>query len=71
MSQCCFCPTGVTTAFSGKDYRLLGVDLSELPKLRVALDEAGLDSEIPTLFIAEVVLTYMENSRSVELSFVS
>ncbi|XP_015708019.1 tRNA wybutosine-synthesizing protein 4 isoform X2 [Coturnix japonica] len=55
---------GATTAFSGKDYRLLGVDLSELPKLRIALDEAGLDNEVPTLFIAEVVLTYMENSRS-------
>ncbi|OXB52440.1 hypothetical protein ASZ78_003496, partial [Callipepla squamata] len=60
----CFCPTGVTTAFSGKDYRLLGVDLSELPRLSIALEEAGLDSEVPTLVIAEVVLTYMENSSS-------
>jgi len=49
----------------------LGVDLSELPKLSIALEEAGMDNEVPTLFIAEVVLTYMENSRSVELSFVS
>uniref|UniRef100_A0A8V0X6L3 tRNA wybutosine-synthesizing protein 4 n=1 Tax=Gallus gallus TaxID=9031 RepID=A0A8V0X6L3_CHICK len=56
--------SGVTTAFSGKDYRLLGVDLSELPKLSIALEEAGMDNEVPTLFIAEVVLTYMENSRS-------
>ncbi|XP_065601815.1 tRNA wybutosine-synthesizing protein 4 [Cyrtonyx montezumae] len=55
---------GVATAFSGKDYRLLGVDLSELPKLSIALEEAGLDSEVPTLIIAEVVLTYMENSSS-------
>ncbi|KAM7129639.1 tRNA wybutosine-synthesizing protein 4 isoform 1-T1 [Ciconia maguari] len=54
---------GVIT-FSGKDYKLLGVDLSELSELERALEEAGLDNEIPTLFIAEVVLTYMENSRS-------
>ncbi|NWI09455.1 TYW4 protein, partial [Crypturellus soui] len=51
-------------AFSGKDYKLLGVDLSELSKLEKALQEAGLDKEVPTLFLAEVVLTYMENSRS-------
>ncbi|NXX75018.1 TYW4 protein, partial [Urocolius indicus] len=55
--------SGVIT-FSGKDYKLLGVDLSELSQLESALEEAGLDSEIPTLFIAEVVLTYTENSRS-------
>ncbi|XP_065535107.1 tRNA wybutosine-synthesizing protein 4 isoform X1 [Lathamus discolor] len=54
---------GVVT-FSGKDYKLLGVDLSELSQLERALEEAGLDTEITTLFIAEVVLTYMENSRS-------
>ncbi|NXI45801.1 TYW4 protein, partial [Galbula dea] len=50
--------------FSGEDYKLLGVDLSELSELERALEEAGLDKEIPTLFIAEVVLTYMESSRS-------
>ncbi|KFR09785.1 Leucine carboxyl methyltransferase 2, partial [Opisthocomus hoazin] len=54
---------GVIT-FSGEDYKLLGVDLSELSELQRALKEAGLDNEIPTLFIAEVVLTYMESSRS-------
>ncbi|KAM9019549.1 tRNA wybutosine-synthesizing protein 4 isoform 1-T1 [Ara ararauna] len=54
---------GVIT-YSGKDYKLLGVDLSELSQLERALDEAGLNTEITTLFIAEVVLTYMENSRS-------
>ncbi|XP_052668990.1 tRNA wybutosine-synthesizing protein 4 isoform X1 [Harpia harpyja] len=54
---------GVIT-FSGEDYKLLGVDLSELSELERALEEAGLDNGIPTLFIAEVVLTYMENSRS-------
>ena len=65
-----FCLPGVIT-FSGGDYKLLGVDLSELSELERALEEAGLDKEIPTLFIAEVVLTYMEDSRSVELSAVN
>ncbi|KAI1241390.1 hypothetical protein IHE44_0004861 [Lamprotornis superbus] len=50
--------------FSGEDYKLLGVDLSELSELERTLEEAGLNNEIPTLFIAEVVLTYMENTRS-------
>ncbi|NXS91933.1 TYW4 protein, partial [Jacana jacana] len=54
---------GVVT-FSGEDYKLLGVDLSELSELERALEEAGLNKDIPTLFLAEVVLTYMENSRS-------
>ncbi|KAF2984959.1 hypothetical protein EK904_000383 [Melospiza melodia maxima] len=49
---------------SGDDYKLLGVDLSELPELERTLEEAGLNKEIPTLFIAEVVLTYMETARS-------
>lgn len=62
-----FCLPGVI-AFSVEDYKLLGVDLSELSELERALEEAGLDNGIPTLFIAEVVLTYMENSRSVALS---
>ncbi|XP_066170349.1 tRNA wybutosine-synthesizing protein 4 isoform X1 [Sylvia atricapilla] len=50
--------------FSGGDYKLLGADLSELSELERILEEAGLNNEIPTLFIAEVVLTYMENPRS-------
>ncbi|XP_023801618.1 tRNA wybutosine-synthesizing protein 4 isoform X2 [Cyanistes caeruleus] len=50
--------------FSAVDYKLLGVDLSELSELERTLEEAGLNKEIPTLFIAEVVLTYMENTRS-------
>ncbi|NXH18741.1 TYW4 protein, partial [Bucco capensis] len=50
--------------FSGEDYKLLGVDLSELSELERALEEAGLDNEVPTLFVAEVVLTYLESSRS-------
>ncbi|XP_054020553.1 tRNA wybutosine-synthesizing protein 4 isoform X2 [Dryobates pubescens] len=46
------------------DYKLLGADLSQLPELERALEQAGVDREVPTLFIAEVVLAYMESSRS-------
>ncbi|XP_069737793.1 tRNA wybutosine-synthesizing protein 4 isoform X2 [Phaenicophaeus curvirostris] len=53
-----------SVAVSGEGFRLLGVDLSELPRLDEALEEAGLDPGIPTLFLAEVVLTYMETTRS-------
>nr|XP_056714734.1 tRNA wybutosine-synthesizing protein 4 [Euleptes europaea] len=50
--------------FAGEDYRLLGVDLAELPKLEEALSCAGLDPQAPTMLLAEVVLTYMEVERS-------
>ncbi|XP_054020555.1 tRNA wybutosine-synthesizing protein 4 isoform X4 [Dryobates pubescens] len=50
--------------FSAGDYKLLGADLSQLPELERALEQAGVDREVPTLFIAEVVLAYMESSRS-------
>ncbi|XP_078239002.1 tRNA wybutosine-synthesizing protein 4-like [Pogona vitticeps] len=50
--------------FSGEDYKLLGVDLSELSRLEEALQGAGLDSRVPTMILAEVVLTYMEVERS-------
>ncbi|XP_015274463.1 PREDICTED: tRNA wybutosine-synthesizing protein 4 [Gekko japonicus] len=50
--------------FAGEDYRLLGVDLAELPELEEALHCAGLDPQAPTLLLAEVALTYMEVERS-------
>nr|XP_005999146.1 PREDICTED: tRNA wybutosine-synthesizing protein 4 isoform X2 [Latimeria chalumnae] len=49
---------------SGTDYRLLGVDLSELEKLDEGLIGAGLNLTCPTLILSEVVLTYMDNARS-------
>ncbi|KAM6447792.1 tRNA wybutosine-synthesizing protein 4 isoform 2-T2 [Liasis olivaceus] len=50
--------------FSGEDYKLLGVDLGDLPLLEGALRRAGLSPAAPTLMIAEVVLPYMEVGRS-------
>ncbi|XP_053928890.1 tRNA wybutosine-synthesizing protein 4 isoform X2 [Cuculus canorus] len=55
---------GFEGAVAGEGYRLLGVDLSELSHLEKALEEAGLDRGVPTVVLAEVVLTYMETSRS-------
>uniref|UniRef100_A0ACB8FFZ8 Uncharacterized protein n=1 Tax=Sphaerodactylus townsendi TaxID=933632 RepID=A0ACB8FFZ8_9SAUR len=49
---------------AGEDYRLLGVDLAQLPQLEEALSGAGLDPRVPTMLLAEVVLTYMEVGRS-------
>lgn len=49
--------------FAGDSYRLLGVDLAELPTLEEALCCAGLDPQGPTLLLAEVALTYMEVER--------
>ncbi|XP_028663349.1 tRNA wybutosine-synthesizing protein 4 [Erpetoichthys calabaricus] len=51
----------------GIDYRLVGIDLKELDKLGRVLIEAGISPEAPTLLISEVVLTYMENSKSDEV----
>ncbi|XP_069496661.1 tRNA wybutosine-synthesizing protein 4 isoform X2 [Ambystoma mexicanum] len=56
-------PSGLV-ALHGDDYTLLGVDLSDLTLLDHGLNEAGLDPACPTLLLAEVVLTYMENTRS-------
>lgn len=56
-------PGAVT--FAAEDYRLLGVDLSDLPLLEKALRGAGLDPEAPSLLLAEVVLTYMDEERLV------
>ncbi|XP_070605429.1 tRNA wybutosine-synthesizing protein 4 isoform X2 [Erythrolamprus reginae] len=50
--------------YSGDDYQLLGVDLSQLALLEGALCSAGLDPTTPTLILAEVVLPYMEVERS-------
>ncbi|KAF7235161.1 tRNA wybutosine-synthesizing protein 4, partial [Varanus komodoensis] len=49
---------------SGEDYRLLGVDLSDLPRLEEVLLVAGMDPRAPTILLGEVVLTYMEVERS-------
>ncbi|XP_072254716.1 tRNA wybutosine-synthesizing protein 4, partial [Pyxicephalus adspersus] len=46
------------------DYKLLGVDLGDIPALDSALDSAGLRCDCPTLVLAEVVLCYVDPARS-------
>ncbi|XP_072665391.1 tRNA wybutosine-synthesizing protein 4 [Canis lupus baileyi] len=53
--------------FEGADYRLLGLDLRQLPRLDQALAAAGLDAAAPTLLLAEAVLTYLEPNDAAAL----
>ncbi|XP_059822995.1 tRNA wybutosine-synthesizing protein 4 isoform X1 [Hypanus sabinus] len=46
------------------DYKLLGIDLTEITKLDNTLMEIGLNYACPTLLLSEVVLTYMKNESS-------
>ncbi|XP_069790588.1 tRNA wybutosine-synthesizing protein 4 isoform X2 [Narcine bancroftii] len=48
----------------GMDYKLLGIDLSEIMELDNALREIGINTACPTLLLSEVVLTYMKNESS-------
>ncbi|XP_078260399.1 tRNA wybutosine-synthesizing protein 4 [Rhinoraja longicauda] len=48
----------------GVDYKLLGIDLTEIERLDDTLMEIGLNPACPTLLLSEVVLTYMKNERS-------
>ncbi|XP_075705456.1 tRNA wybutosine-synthesizing protein 4 isoform X2 [Rhinoderma darwinii] len=47
-----------------QDYRLIGVDLSDVHALDSALEGAGIRWDCPTLILAEVVLCYMDPARS-------
>ncbi|XP_078407905.1 tRNA wybutosine-synthesizing protein 4 [Cetorhinus maximus] len=49
---------------SGMDYKLLGIDLTEIVELDNVLMETGLNPACPTLILSEVVLTYMKDESS-------
>lgn len=49
------------------DYHLLGADLRQSREFEEKLKMADLDYSLPTLFIAECVLVYMDESQSEEL----
>ena len=51
--------SGVFTELSNKNYKLLGVDLSQVNTLEAALKLCDVDFDVPTLLLSEVVLTYM------------
>ena len=58
--------TGIKT----KNYKLVGCDLRKTSELEKLLSLAGLDYEIPTLLLSEVVMTYMDPERYVFCLFV-
>ncbi|XP_007933513.1 tRNA wybutosine-synthesizing protein 4 [Orycteropus afer afer] len=55
------------SVFESLDYRILGVDLRQLQRLDEVLAATGLNAAIPTLLLAEVVLTYLEPESAAAL----
>ena len=45
--------------FSTDQYKLIGIDLCDLPNVKAALTQAGVNYSLPTLFVSEVSITYM------------
>lgn len=59
-------------SFSGTDlhsynYHIIGVDLRNINDLEYKLIQCGIDYSLPTLFISECVLVYVENTHSQRL----
>ncbi|KAK6747922.1 hypothetical protein RB195_000870 [Necator americanus] len=49
------------------DYNLVGADLRQWSEFKGKLESVGVDSTLPTLFLAECVLVYMAVDQSAEL----
>ncbi|RCN33209.1 leucine carboxyl methyltransferase [Ancylostoma caninum] len=49
------------------DYNLVGADLRQWAEFKSKLESVGIDSTLPTLFLAECVLVYMSVDQSAEL----
>jgi len=49
------------------DYHLIGVDLRQMEEFRERIQSANLDYKLPTLFIAECVLIYMDDGQCTTL----
>ncbi|KAH3806062.1 leucine carboxyl methyltransferase 1-like [Dreissena polymorpha] len=52
------------TDLHGKDYHLVAANLKNLAELDQKLHESGIDKTLPTIFIAECVLVYIEKSNT-------
>nr|CAD7444588.1 unnamed protein product [Timema bartmani] len=51
------------TDFHSNDYHVVGVDLCDLEQLKMKLSEAGVNESLPTLFLTECVLVYIESEK--------
>ncbi|KAL5005529.1 hypothetical protein ScPMuIL_018985 [Solemya velum] len=51
----------------GNNYHLVGANLQNLSDFEKKLEESGFDKTLPTVFVAECVLIYMEMKRTEEL----
>jgi O-methyltransferase involved in polyketide biosynthesis len=47
-----------------EDYHLIGCDLQDLVKLEQMLRDKGADFNLPTLFLSECVLVYIDPAKS-------
>ncbi|XP_054290873.1 tRNA wybutosine-synthesizing protein 4-like [Macrosteles quadrilineatus] len=52
---------------SSKDYKLLAVDLRVVEALSDMLQKYSFDPEVPTLFLSECAITYLEEEKSTDL----
>ncbi|WIA20144.1 hypothetical protein OEZ85_005994 [Tetradesmus obliquus] len=59
--------TTATTELAGPRYSLVGADLRHLEQLEAALHRAGFDARLPTLYLAECVLIYLEPGEAARL----
>ena len=51
--------------FMSSDYSAIGCDIGDIPHLKMSLERAKLNYCLPTLFISECVLTYVDPNRYV------
>lgn len=47
-----------------QDYHIIGTDLRNLTELHKKLTQCGINFDIPTMFLTECVLVYMETESS-------
>jgi len=53
-----------STDLHGKDYHLVAANIKNLPELDKKLTECKVDKNLPTIFIAECVLVYIEKAST-------